>query len=252
MGKYDFKKEFLLERAVSVLSGESLLSESQAEIIKQVKDFGIDEIYFSTDETDSYPAVFLKKVTVFDPNTLSGIAEIQHKMWNYKKVLFLYVYNDTEVHIYNCSEKPNPFDKNKADLSTIELASAQFSDEKKIGQLANVFSSISLDSGQFWTLQEAQEYKNKIKLQRRVDKYLIQSLIETTKHLKNKGLENIEVIHKLLLRSLFLLYLEDRSATDVVLYDSIQKGATSYFDILNNVENTYRLFGKLEEHFSEH
>ncbi len=250
MEKYDFKKEFLLERAVSVLSGESLLSESQAEIIKQVKDFDIDEIYFSTDETDSYPAVFLKKVTVFDPNTLSRIAEIQHKMWNYKKVLFLYVYNDTEVHIYNCSEKPNPFDKNKADLSTIELASAQFSDEKKIGLLVNVFSSISLDSGQFWTLQEAQEYKNKIKLQRRVDKYLIQSLIETTKHLKNKGLENIDVIHKLLLRSLFLLYLEDRGATDEALYDSIQKGATSYFDILNNVDNTYRLFGKLEEHFN--
>ena len=105
MGKYDFKKEFLLERAVSVLSGESLLSESQAEIIKQVKDFGIDEIYFSTDETDSYPAVFLKKVTVFDPNTLSSIAEIQHKMWNYKKVLFLYVYNDTEVPLKDSSIK---------------------------------------------------------------------------------------------------------------------------------------------------
>lgn len=250
MEKYNFKKEFLLERAVSVLSDESILSESQAEIIKQVKDFGIDEIYFSTDENDSYPAVFLKKVSVFDTNTLSCIAKIQHKIWNYKKVLFLYVYNDTEIRIYNCSEKPDPFDTNKADLSTIELASAQFSDKKKIEQLVNVFSSISLDSGQFWTLQEAQEYKNKIKLQRRVDKYLIQSLLETTKCLKNKGLENIEVIHKLLLRSLFLLYLEDRKATDVSLYDSIQKGATSYFNILDNVDNTYRLFGKLEEHFN--
>ena len=252
MDNYNFKKEFLLERAVSVFSDESELSESQAEIIKQVKDFDIDEIYFSTDGNDSYPAVFLKRVKFFDTNTFSCITEIQRKMWNYKKVLFLYVYNDTEIHIYNCSEKPNPFDKNKANvnLSEIELASAQFADEKKIGRLANVFSSISLDSGQFWTLQEAQEYKNKIKLQHRVDKYLIQSLLETTKCLKNKGLENIDVIHKLLLRSLFLLYLEDRGATDATFYNSIQKGASSYFDILNNVEDTYRLFRELESHFN--
>lgn len=252
MDNYNFKKEFLLERAVSVFSDESELSESQAEIIKQVKDFDIDEIYFSTDGNDSYPAVFLKRVKFFDTNTFSCITEIQRKMWNYKKVLFLYVYNDTEIHIYNCSEKPNPFDKNKANvnLSEIELASAQFADEKKIGRLANVFSSISLDSGQFWILQEAQEYKNKIKLQHRVDKYLIQSLLETTKCLKNKGLENIDVIHKLLLRSLFLLYLEDRGATDATFYNSIQKGASSYFDILNNVEDTYKLFRELESHFN--
>ena len=43
----------------------------------------------------------------------------------------------------------------------------------------------------------------------------------------------IDTIHKLMMRSLFLLYLEDRGATDPVFYQQINKDANSYFDILN-------------------
>jgi type I restriction-modification system DNA methylase subunit len=74
-------------------------------------------------------------------------------------------------------------------------------------------------------------------------------LVNTADQLQQQGLE-INFIHKIILRSLFLLFLEDRKATDEKFYSKIKKGAKSYFDILNDVNSTYDLFDKLEEHFN--
>ena len=105
MKTFDFKATLGLNRCVSC-SDMSLLPDDQRMVCEQIKDFGIDEIYFSTDENKSYPAVFLKKVSQFDTETLKEIARIHKYIWNYQKVLFLYVYSDTEIRIYNCTAKP--------------------------------------------------------------------------------------------------------------------------------------------------
>lgn len=252
MATIDFKTLLKLERTVSV-SDTKNLSESQISIIEKVKDFGIDEIYFSTDGRISYPAIFLKKVKSFDPLTLKTIASIQQKSWNYQKVLFLYVYNDTEIRIYNCSEKPfvvtgkTDFDK---ELKKLEVDKVAATDKSAIDKLAAIFSSVAVDTGIIWTLPEACEIKKKINLQRRVDKYLVDSLVRTTSKLKDMGLSDITLIHKIFLRSLFLLYLEDRQATDAQFYNSIKEGAQSYFDILEDVDSTYKLYAALEYHFN--
>ena len=132
------------------------LSDSEAVIIKEVKekDFGIDLIYFNTDEEtyNSFPAVFLKKVTNFnDVPILMDIAETQRKIWNYKKVLLLYVYSEAEIRIYNCSEKPlivtkDDFDYNK-ELQEIEIKSYQYSDKLQLQELNKLFSRIAIDTG---------------------------------------------------------------------------------------------------------
>ena len=96
-----------LDRAQSVNSESAKLSESESIVFDQVHKFGVDSIYFNTDENgNSFPALFLKKVKTFDIETLQPIADTHKKIWNYKKVLFLYVYSDTEIRIYNCSAKP--------------------------------------------------------------------------------------------------------------------------------------------------
>src|SRR5690606_11442352 len=136
------------------------------------KDFGIDLIYFNTDEktNNSFPAIFLKKVTNFnDEETLKDIAETQRKIWNYKKVLFLYVYSETEIRIYNCSEKPliiteEDFDYKK-ELQEIEIKSYYYSDKQQLEELNRLFSRIAIDTGIVWTLDEAQFIRDKINLQ---------------------------------------------------------------------------------------
>lgn len=249
----NLKEQLGFQRAISVSSDMDNLSESQLAVIEQVKDFGIDEVYFCTDENNSYPAVFLKEIICFDENTLKCIAQIHRKVWNYKKILFLYVYNDTEIRIYNCVEKPfveTKITDYESELNKLEIKRATISDVNKLSDLNKVFSSISIDTGIIWTLEDALEIRNKINLQRRVDKYLVDSLIKTGKSLQEDGLKDIDIIHKLMMRSLFLLYLEDRGATDANFYANINKNASSYFDILNNVDDTFSLFKKLEKHFN--
>jgi len=245
-----------LDRAKSVYSKDESLLESESVILKEVneKEFGVDYVYFNTDENEnSFPAIFLKKVNSFDNLTLEKIANTHQKIWNYKKVLFLYVYSDTEIRIYNCSEKPiiktkDNFDYDK-ELKNIEIETYTFSDKKQLEELNKLFSRIAIDTGIIWTIEEAVSIREKINLQRRVDKYLVTSLVNTAQQLEQQGLE-INFIHKIILRSLFLLYLEDRKATDEKFYSKIKKGATSYFDILEDVEATYDLYGKLEDHFN--
>jgi len=244
-----------LDRAKSVNSKNKKLLESESIILNEVKDFGIDSVYFNTDENENcFPAVFLKKVTsFFDEKTLQKIADTHQKIWNYKKVLFLYVYSETEIRIYNCSEKPiiktkENFNYDK-ELKNIEIETYSFSDKKQFEELNKLFSRIAIDTGIIWTLDEAVSIREKINLQRRVDKYLVSSLVNTAQQLERQGLE-VSFIHKIILRSLFLLYLEDRGATDEKFYSKIKKGAISYFDILEDVDATYDLYGKLEEHFN--
>ena len=248
----DFKAVLGLERSVSCSDWASM-TDDQRLVCEQVKDFGIDEIYFSTDENKSYPAVFLKKVSQFDTNTLKEIALIHKYIWNYQKVLFLYVYSDVEIRIYNCTAKP--FAENKEtdytkELKKIEIQKANSQDKGALSKLVTLFSAIAIDTGIVWTLPEAIEIRKKINLQKRVDKYLVDSLTETTKDLKDLGLTDITIIHKIILRSLFLLYLEDREATSKDFYHTIKAGAETYFDILDDVEATYSLFGKLAEQFN--
>lgn len=242
-----------LDRAKSVnFKGKKLL-ESESIVFEQINNFCIDSVYFNTDDNgNSFPAVFLKKVNSFDVKTLQKIVDIHKKVWNYKKVLFLYVYSDVELRIYNCSEKPLIKKENtdyEKELENIEIKTYLFSDKKQLKELINLFSRIAIDSGVIWTLEEAQFIRDKINLQRRVDKYLVESLVNTANQLKQQGLK-IEFIHKIILRSLFLLYLEDRGATDEKLYGQIKKGAKSYFDILSDVKATYCLFERLEEDFN--
>ncbi len=251
---FDIIENLGLDKAVSVTSDSNQVSESQLVVINQVKDFGIDEIYFSTDENhNSYPAVFLKRVEKFDDRALHQVAKAQKKIWNFKKVIFLYVYSETEIRIYNCAEKPliiksDDFDYKK-ELKTLEIESYKFKDKTKLKQLQNLFSTIAIDTGIIWTLEEAFEIRKKISLQRRVDKYLVESLTYTARQLQEEGLE-INLIHKIIMRSLFLLYLEDRGATDEKFYSEIKNGAKSYFDILDDADKTYSLFKKLEEYFN--
>ncbi|MEO2070424.1 MAG: N-6 DNA methylase [Zunongwangia sp.] len=251
---FDIIENLGLEKAISVTSESDQVSDSQLNVINQVKDFGIDEIYFSTDENhNSYPAVFIKKVQKFDDLALRKIAIAQKKIWNFKKVIFLYVYSETEIRIYNCAEKPLLIKSNdfnyKKELKALEIESYKLSDKNKLKQLQNLFSTIAIDTGIIWTLKEAHEIRKKISLQRRVDKYLVESLTQTTRQLQSEGLE-INLIHKLIMRSLFLLYLEDRGATDEKFYSEIKKGAQTYFDILDDADKTYSLFQKLEEYFN--
>lgn len=217
------------------------------------KKCGIVKVYGN----ENQPALFLKEVEAFDFETLKQIAKIQKACWNFQKVLFLYVYTKTEIRIYNCSKKPFGYDDNiketdfKNKLEELELYSCKKTDVEKLKTLNTLFSRIAIDTGFIWSSEKALELRKKINLETRVDKFLVQSLINTAKALEKNGLsENKLIIHKLIMRSLFLFYLEDRKATPAELYQKFLPKATSFFDVLEDVEATYNLFERLSKDFN--
>ena len=75
-------------------------------------------------------------------------------------------------------------------------------------------------------------------------------MLRTADALK-EDITDTNIIHGLLMRSLFILYLEDKGAAkEAGLYREIRKDAESYFDILDDVDATYKLFAKLQDHFN--
>jgi type I restriction-modification system DNA methylase subunit len=69
--------------------------------------------------------------------------------------------------------------------------------------------------------------------------------------LEKQGIDDKDIIHALLMRSLFILFLEDKgAAAEAGLYEHIKKGARSYFDILEDPEATYQLFEEVQVHFN--
>jgi len=164
----------------------------------------------------------------------------------------LYVTTQTEIKIYNCFEEPkNPNNiDNKKECYVVKSCSTK----DDLTELVEVLGRIAIDSGSFWNDKNISE---KFKTTKRVDKLLVDNLkITKTKLLKiiDKGIYSKEkitsIVHNLLTRSLFILYLEDIGAIPKDYFNKIKKGAKNYFDILKDKTATYDLFSKFEMKFN--
>lgn len=206
---------------------------------------GADRCYF----VDGKPAMLFMEVKNFDEQETMRIAGVLHDAWNYRKVLLLMVSGEAEVRVYNCYAKPIYFSaEKKVNLDDALLCASAYDDVERIQRIAEYFSKVAIDNGTVWG--EDNDFVGKIELKNRVDAYLVSCLKDTTDKLTEMGLAQ-DVIHAILLRSLFILFLEDKgSAREAGLYERILPGAKTYFDILENKKATYELFKEVNGHFN--
>ena len=211
-----------------------------------IQKIGADKVYFAAGK----PAVLFLDVFAFDEDALKKISQVQHNAWNYQRVMLLFVTSDVEIRIYNCYGIPvNSRNENvlKEQLEALQIADGKVGDD--LGMLASLFSKKNIDCGTLWT-SDNEEIRRKIRQDQRVDAYLVKCMGEAAEMLGKEGLDP-ETIHSLLMRSLFILFLEDKGAArEAGLYGSIKGGTSSYFDILTDKEATYRLFRKLQDQFN--
>lgn len=196
-----------------------------------------------------HPAALFCKVEAFDDAYSKRVARILHRAWNYQKVLLLITYSDFEVRVYNCYTKPT-YVAQEAEYEK-EIRDAQIGGstlrDSDLGAFISYFSKEALDTGALW---QAHEINIRIDVSESVDAYLVDCLERTKKRLIKDGLEE-KYIHSLLIRSLFVLFLEDKGATaEAGIYNSIIPGVKSYLDILKNKDATYRLFNILNQQFN--
>lgn len=212
---------------------------------KDLKNVGADECYFIA----GHPAALFLKTQVFDQDDAVRISEVLHNAWNYRKVLLLIAYSDFEVRVYNCYAKPTYVASDMARGKEIDEAKIMFSSigDSEFGLFASLFSREALDTGALW---QAGRDRIKIDISKRVDAYLVDSLDRTKTELMKDGLKE-EFIHALLIRSLFVLFLEDKGATAKAgIYEAIKPGCATYFELLKDKEATYKLFDVLNRRFN--
>ena len=204
---------------------------------------GADECYFMA----GHPAVLFSKTTSFDKEYGKKLVEILHAAWNYRKVLLLIAYSDLEVRVYNCYAKPccvSTEENYNKELCDAHIQSASLNDGN-LDDFSLYFSREAVDTGALWEVKKGIN----IDISKRVDAYLVDCLDRTKDALLKSGLEE-KYIHALLIRSLFVLFLEDKGATkDAGVYNDINHSCTSFFDILKDKSATYKLFEVLNNRF---
>lgn len=208
---------------------------------------GVDHVHFSGD----FPAVYFKEVIAFDHETLTEIAEIKKNIWNQSLVGFLHVASASELRIYDCNKLPFDPQRTKsldAALKAHEIERCIKSDLEKLAKLKRVFSLAAIDSGALWNIPNP--YRNKIDVSKRIDKRLIKSLSDVFKKIKAIEGNTIEdnVLHRLLMRCLFIMYLQDRGAIPAEIFHQV--GSDDFLKSLSDHSVTYQFFDLIIPHFN--
>lgn len=210
----------------------------------------VDKVYFAK----SYPTVLFMEVERFDKETLARVSKTLHSAWNYRVIPLLMVVSDAEIRVYNCYACPFDLQSTKQDTDSPEYAeiyTRQVSSHEitaHLSELIGLFSIYNINNGTVWHRQDL--LKRRLSENTRVDAYLIGCLTKATGILERQGLDR-DVIHALLIRSLFVLFLEDKGAAkEAGLYGAIKNGCESFFDILDDKNATYRLFELVNARFN--
>jgi len=195
----------------------------------------IDAIYFSGEN----PFIYFRQLSSFDPTEVS---KLHRKIWNEGRTPLLAIITPQEIRLYDCFDTPR---QESASINKLEKDSFQDTphDLKRLGELLH---QSKIDSGIIWEDQLGKS----IKTQNRVDRKLVNNLGDARKTLFEDYHIPFDVIHDLLGRSLFTLYLEDRGILTTANYPSKLRDVSNFFDLLNNHEFTYKLFHQLEEKFN--
>lgn len=208
-----------------------------------------DTVFFA----EGHPIALYLDVEDFSSASLQRVANVQHRAWNFRMVQLLFAVSETEIRVYNCFAQPKEFEEDNPNES---LKEAQVynqeltdnTDSKTLQTLLDLFSVYNLSNGNIWTKQQL--LQRQLDKKNRVDAYLVNCLKKATNVLKADGLSE-EIIHALLIRSLFILFLEDKGATaETHIYEELKPYSHSYFEILDDKLATYRLFEIVNARFN--
>lgn len=219
--------------------------------LENAKKYKADAVYFRLFENDRPP---LPQIYIYDFSKAEKdddeVAELHKRLWNSGQVPLFFVFNKTEVKIFNCLKQPKIKDGRVvySPLETIKLAG------RIQEQLKKEFSSRNFDNGAFW---EISKYKDKFKLNESAyEKLLVRLKQDKRELIAQKVLPEEGLIHKLLMLAILIKYLEEREdekGNKVFpnnFFNQFAKGASTFADIWKVKGACLRLFDYLAGHFN--
>lgn len=194
----------------------------------------IDTINFSGEN----PFIYIKQLNEFNP---TQIRDLHRKIWNEGRVPLLGIITPTEIRLYDCFELPadteDGLDKNQIGIYK--------NTKRDIEELAGLLHQSKIDSGLIWD----EPIGKKINTKNRVDRKLVENLAKAREILHGQYNMPFNVVHDLLGRSLFTLYLQDRGILKPENYPQ-KKNVSDFFELLNYPKATIELFDYLKRKFN--
>ncbi|SHL60137.1 HsdM family class I SAM-dependent methyltransferase [Haladaptatus paucihalophilus] len=199
---------------------------------------GVDAVY-GTHQAHGQrfkPIVYFKKYSDEDGESLK---QIYNNVWNEGQATLLIVVFPDRAKIYNCTRKPiedrqEDIDEYQRLLDTLDLY------EKSLEETPDVdsYKRPNIESRNFW-----RERRGEFDQANRVDQHLLTNL----ENLKNNLTDELSIgyTNNLIIRSLFLLYLQDRDIIQDSFYQT-RFNCRGYREVLENKEDTYELFDEVK------
>lgn len=198
-------------------------------------EYPVDALYFS----GNMPVICFKELRSFDPEQIRGL---HRKVWNEGIIPFLMIVTPQDIRVYDCFDTPK---KERGAFKELEIECFQ-NTKNDLDRLCSLLHQSKIDSGIIWK----EEFGKHLKTHNRVDRKLIGNLAATRDELFEKYNFPLNIIHDLLGRSLFTLYLEDRKILTAENYPLRPQEVSNFFDLLGYSDATYALFTNLKEKFN--
>jgi methylase of polypeptide subunit release factors len=204
--------------------GDNNVAFGEILILQQAQDLNASAVYFRRMGEKSIPQLFIYDKS--DKNNFDAeLSDIHRKLWSSGIVPLYYVFDRTEVRIFNCRKPVNRTSLKATSFDDFSLVSDAHEKYEK-------YSAGLFQNGSFW---ECQENRNRFNLNNSSYKKLIEGL----KKIRDEFIkgQNEAICNKLLVLSILVKYLEERqdSKGKTVLstdYFKQYDGATGFCDIL--------------------
>lgn len=196
------------------------------------------------------PLIYFRRLEEPDP---LKIAELHKLAWNMGQAPLLFVVLPGEVRIYTSYESP----KIKKGTNHLDDTAGLIDIIKFVGiaehwrQELSKYNREELLTGRFWECN-----KERFKPGARVERTLLANLAEIRQRLINNNNLSAQLVHRLLGRTIFIKYLQDRKDSNgrnvfpEGFFEEYQPGAKTFTDVLIDKSATYRLFLYLEKKFN--
>jgi len=206
--------------------GDNNVAFGEILILQQAQELNASAVYFRRIGEKSIPQLFIYDNSngYLSPDDLSNI---HIKLWSSGIVPLYYVFDKTEVKIFNCRKPVNKTNLKAKPFDDFPLVSDAHEKYKK-------YSAGLFQNGSFWELQENKNHF-------RLNSSSYKKLIEGLKKIRDEFIkgQNEHICNKLLVLSIFVKYLEerqDKKGNRVLPSDYFNKygGATCFCDVLRN------------------
>lgn len=195
---------------------------------------GVTDIY----ELDGSPCIYFKSIGS-EPSA-EQLAAWHKAAWNHGLGRMLWICTPTEIRIFNAFTPPV---KDAGDLDSAELLLFKGLATGLDALKAIRLSREKIESGEFWFGPVGRRIDRKT----RVDEQLVTDLSDAAVELAKRGLKGVEA-HRLLLRTIFIAYLEAKGILPEGLFDGL--GAGTFAEVLSSVAETKTFFNRMSDTFN--